>query len=444
MSPAMTQGHDQHPTDPAALARSVFTWIGDSEQLVDAECVNLYAGTNIQSPAVRRAMATTMNSRPSLGPPGDKYETGLVYSDRIEVAAMDLLGRAFHARFVEPRTLSGSMANLVAYMATTRPGDDIFAMPLEVGAHATHHAEGAAGLFGLHVHSIPCQPGTHLIDWGAFAVELERVRPRLVVMGTSLPLLPYKLERVAALAHGVGARLMYDGAHVAGLIVGGCFQQPLDEGADLLTTSTYKSFGGPAGGLVATNDEELAARVRQVVYPGLTANFDMGRLAGTAIAAVEQLQFGSTYARQCIANASALATDLALCGLPVWNPDGESGGRATHSHLVAIDARPFGGGTKAARVAERSNVLFSGIPLPVETSVDAQPYGGIRLGVQELTRWGMTEPDMGPVADLVTNALTQPSHADQWRRQVLDLRRRFRTVHFQLDVATSVPDYKPA
>jgi glycine hydroxymethyltransferase len=406
---------------PLELVGLVQEWIEESERWVDRESINLYAGTNIQSPATRRAMQTTLNSRPSLGDPGDKYEMGLACSDRIELLAGSVLRQLFRARFVEHRVLSGSMANLYAFMASTSPGDTIFAMPAAVAGHATHHREGAAGLYHLNVRSIPCLRGTHRIDWDGFEKEVERHRPRLVVLGTSLPLIPHDIRRVKSLAESVGSRLMYDAAHVAGIIAGGQFPNPLDEGADLMTMSTYKSFGGPAGGAVLSNDEALAERLKAIAYPGLTANFDMARVAGLAVAGLELLEFGPTYARQCIANALRLAAELAERNLPIWHPDDTDA--PTHTHVLAMDARAWGGGTAAARRCEPSNVFFSGIPLPL--AWDGTDYAGLRLATQEITRLGMAEDEMPMIADFVWKALTHPERSESTRQEVRTFRQRF-------------------
>lgn len=425
---------DTPRTIPVARARKQLAALEAArelgERLLDRESLHLYAGTNLQSPAVRRMTATTMNGRPSLGDPGDKYETGLSHADEIERTAVVLLKQVFGAAYVEHRVLSGSMANLYAFMAVCAPGDTIFAMPVEAAGHVTHHAEGAAGLYRLNVVPIPCHPGTHVVDWAACADLAEQWRPRLLVLGTSLPLIPFDVAAARRLAAPIGARVMYDAAHVAGLIAGGAFQDPLAEGADIITMSTYKSFGGPAGGLVLTNDAELYERLRAIAHPGLTANFDLARLGGTAVAALEMLAFGGAYARQSIANAERLAEELRGQGLPVWSPD--DSGLATRSHLVAVEAERWGGGTSAARRAEVANVLFSGIPLP--GGGNRSDYAGIRLATHELTRWGMCETEMQDVARLLVEALTAPpEQLGEVRDRVIEFRQGYQEMVFVLD-----------
>lgn len=407
----------------------MFDWIRESEEWVDQASVNLYAGINQQSPAVRRAMSSTLNARPSLGPPGDKYETGLAFSDQIETWVEQELCALFEAHRVEYRVFSGSMANLYAYMATTKPGDAIYAMPENMAGHATHLQQGAAGLYGLKVHAIPCHPATHNIDWETWNDQIGVVQPKLIILGTSLPLVPVEIERARDLARTVNAYLMYDAAHVAMLVAQGRFQRPLAQGADLMTMSTYKSFGGPAGGIIATNREDLAQRLDGIAYPGLTANFDMARVAGLGVAALELRTFGQEYADQCLKNAEHLTDQLLSRSLPVWLPDGKND---TKSHILALKAERYGGGTTASRQAEISNVLFSGIPLPLASSVT--DYNGLRLGVQELTRIGMRENHMAQIAEFIHCALHQPDQGHITRNDVKAFRKPFQKIHYGFSV----------
>jgi glycine hydroxymethyltransferase len=208
---------------------------------------------------------------------------------------------------------------------------------------------------------------------------------------------------------GHGIPLLYDASHVAGLIAEGRFQDPLREGADVVTFSTYKSFGGPAGGAIVTNDAELAERVANAVYPTLVANYDASRLVPLAAAALERERSAGAYAGQCIANARALAAALANEGLEVLG----AGRGYTESHHVAIDVA--GGGTAAALRLAEGNILCSEIGIPVD------PAGGVRLGTQAITRQGFVEEDMAPVAAAIAGVLL---HDRDVRAEVADLRRR--------------------
>ncbi len=398
---------------------------------VDTECLNLNAATNLQNPQGAALLATSIGSRPSLGHPGDKYETGLAYGEELEVIAAELARRVFRAAYAEVRVLSGAMANLAVFMATARAGDVVFTLPPAAGGHATHQAIGTAGRYGFDVRPIPLvtdeATASWQIDLGALAAAVQATRPRLLVVGGSLALAPYPLAQLRRIADQVGARILFDAAHLSLLVAGEAFSQPLAEGADVLTTSTYKALGGPPGGLVVTDDAELAARIDAVVYPGLTANNDLGRVAALAVCLNDLLCFGAAYAARCVDTARALAAALAAEGFAVAGapPD------FTQTHHVAADARPWGGGTRASRLLEPANILTTGIGLPLpEVPGD---LNGLRLGSQELVRWGMGPLQMPRVAELTARVLLHGDDPAAVRDDVLAFRRPFQRLQFALD-----------
>jgi glycine hydroxymethyltransferase len=395
------------------------------ERYMDRECISLYAGTNMPSPRVGRCQSSSVGSRPSLGYPGDKYETGLGHAEQIEILAVEVLRRIFDCRYVEYRVGSGSLANLYAFMACTKPGDRIMALPDEAAGHVTHHAAGAAGLYGLEVHDVPWDGAAMNVDLAAFEREAQRIGPRLVILGASFAMHPYPVREVRRIADDLGAFVMYDAAHLSGLIAGGAFQRPLAEGAHLMTCSTYKSFGGPAGGLVLTDSPELAARLDRIAYPGLTANFDLGRTAALVMACADILEHGCEYARACIDNARALSEALSSLGCPVQRGAGNA---LTDSHLLAVRAAEYGGGTAAGRLLEPANILAGGIGLPGE--LVAGDFNGLRLGTQEVTRWGMKPEHMPEVARLMARVLVHRERPERVRRDTRNFRAGFQDLHF--------------
>lgn len=407
------------------FAGEVAKTLAAHERYTDHDCINLYAGTNFMNPRAARFQASSVGTRPSLGYPGDKYETGLGHAEKIEIMAAELIKRIFKCNYVEFRVGSGSLSNLYAYMACTKPGDTIMALPASAAGHVTHHAEGAAGLYGLEIHPIPFDGDRMEVDLAGLAREAHRLRPRLIILGASLALQPYPVREVRQLADEIGAYLMFDAAHLSGIIAGGEFQQPLAEGAHIMTCSTYKSFGGPAGGLVLTNESAIAERLDRIAYPGLTANFDLARTAALVVAASDILEFGPEYARACIANARALAAALVEQRLPVHGPAAKG---YTLSHHVAVQATGYGGGTTASRRLEPANILTSGIGLPLpELKND---FNGLRIGTQEITRWGMQPADMPAVAGLIGRILVQGESPETVRPDVIALRHRFQALHF--------------
>ncbi|MCS6879301.1 MAG: aminotransferase class I/II-fold pyridoxal phosphate-dependent enzyme [Geminicoccaceae bacterium] len=411
--------------DADALESELEALLCAHEAWHDRACLNLYAGTNLLNPRAAAFLSRSVASRPSLGWPGDKYETGLAMAEQIEIMAQALICAIFRCRFCEFRVASGSLANLYAFMATCRPGDRIMAFPEKAAGHVTHHAAGAAGLYGLEVHEVPFDDAAFTVDLDRLRAEARRVRPKLIVLAGSLNLVPHPVGEVRAIADEIGAYVMYDAAHVSGLLAGGCFQDPLGEGAHLVTMSTYKSLGGPPGGLVLTDDPALAEKLDRIAYPGLTANFDLARIAALVVALLDIAAFGAAYARAMIANARALGEALAAEGVPVVAP---AEAFPTRSHHLAIDARPFGGGTRACRAIEPANILASGINLPLPPV--SGDFNGIRLGTQEITRLGMEPETMRTVARLFADALLARRPLASVRAEVVALRESFQRLHF--------------
>lgn len=397
------------------------------EQFMDRQCISLYAGTNVLNPRAAALLSASVGTRPSLGWPGDKYETGMQHAEQLEIIATELLTQLFGCRFAEFRVASGSLANLYAYMATTKPGDTILAFSDAAAGHVTHHQAGAAGLYGLTIHDVPFDAPNMTIDLPALREQAHATRPKLIIVAGSMCLFPYPVAAVREIADEVGAYVMYDAAHMSGLIAGGEFQQPLVEGAHLMTSSTYKSFGGPPSGMILTDDAELAQRLDAIAYPGLTANFDLSRTAALSISVLDLIEHGKDYARTCIANAQALAASLVDHGLPVHHVEGKG---HTASQHVAIHAHAYGGGTTASRHLEQANILTSGIGLPVDP-VEGD-FNAIRIGTQEITRWGLTPDDMPAVAALIgrglatTGAAALAALADE----VTAYRTGFQDLHF--------------
>ncbi|MBI4882694.1 MAG: aminotransferase class I/II-fold pyridoxal phosphate-dependent enzyme [Actinobacteria bacterium] len=385
----------------------------------EVECVNLNPATNVMNPRAEAALAAGLGSRPSLGYAGSKYEMGLEAIEQIEVITADLACRVFGARFAEIRVGSGALANLYAFMATCEPGDTIIVPPATVGGHITHRVAGAAGLYGLDIHEYPIDVGRFTIDLEGLAELAHRVRPKLITMGASLNLIPHPVSDVRKIADEVGAAILFDAAHACGMFAGGIWTSPLDLGADLMTMSTYKSLGGPAGGLILTNRSDLAERLDAIAYPGLTANFDAGKTAALAITLVDWLECGHEYAEAMVATSAALAESLAVRDIPVFST--EHG--YTSSHQFAVVADEWRGGHQAALKLRDANILSCAIGLP-----GGDEWSGLRLGTPEIVRWGMTVDDMPELADLIVAGLR--GDASAVAADTTAFRSRFTKVHY--------------
>jgi glycine hydroxymethyltransferase len=390
--------------------------VADSRRIHDEQGLNLNPASNVMNPRAEALLAAGLGPRASLGHPGDKYEMGLQAIERIEVIAAELAAEVFDAPFAEVRVGSGALANLYVFMATCRPGDTIIAPPPSIGGHVTHHAAGAAGLYGVKTVSAPVHADGYTVDVDALRTLAREVRPKLITLGGSLNLFAHPVAAVRGIADEVGCKLLFDAAHLSGMVAGRAWANPLAEGAHAMTMSTYKSLGGPPGGLIVGADAALFERLDAIAYPGLTANFDAGRVAALALGLLDWKAHGRDYARAMQATARALAEALARDhGLPVFAR--ERG--ATTSHQLAIEAVRWGGGQAAAKRLEAARLLSCGIGLPI----DEVPgdVNGLRLGTPEIVRLGFGPEHMGELAALIASALDgrpQPDATTALRRRV--------------------------
>ncbi|KZM51414.1 aminotransferase class I/II-fold pyridoxal phosphate-dependent enzyme [Labrenzia sp. OB1] len=407
----------------AQIALRIEALAQENRQIHERDCFNLNPATNVMNPRAEALLASGLGSRPSLGYPGDKYEMGLEAIAEIEVIAAELAAEVFNAKYAEIRVSSGALANLYAFMATTRPGDAIIAPPASVGGHVTHHAPGCAGLYGLEIHEAPVDPDGYTIDLDGLRELALKVRPKLITIGMSLNLHPHPVAGIRTIADEAGAKVLFDAAHQCGMIAGGVFSDPLAEGAHLMTMSTYKSLGGPAGGLIVTNDQDLSQEIDAIAFPGLTANFDVAKSAALAITLLDWRDHGKAYATEMAATAAALAEALAADGLPVFS----TSKGITASHQFALEAAAFGGGQTASKKLRKAGFLACGIGLPI-APVDGD-MNGLRFGTPELVRWGMTEADMPKLARLIAEALRSNDPAAM-AQKVAAWRGTFDTLHF--------------
>jgi len=330
----------------------------------------------VMNPRAEAMLASGIGSRPSLGYPGDKYEMGLEAIEEIEVICAALCAEVFDADFAEIRVPSGAIANLYGFMATCKPGDTIIAPPASVGGHVTHHMAGCAGLYGLRIIPAPVLADGYTIDADALLALAKTERPKLITVGASLNLYEHPVADIRAVADQVGAKVMFDAAHQCGIIAGKAWRDPLADGAHFMTMSTYKSLGGPAGGLMVTNDADMAERLDAIAFPGMTANFDAAKSAALAVTMLDWRDHGQAYAAKMIELAQGLAQGLKARGVPVF----ETAQGATSSHQFAIRAAAYGGGQAASKHLRKAGFLVCGIGLPLEDV--AGDMNGLRIGIQ--------------------------------------------------------------
>jgi glycine hydroxymethyltransferase len=414
-------------SNPAKLLGEIDRLVAENRRIHDVESVNLNPATNVMNPRAEAMLSAGLGPRASLGHPGDKYEMGLEAIERIEVIAAELVAEVFGARYAEIRVPSGAIANLYAFLATCEPGDTIIAPPPSIGGHVTHHAGGSAGQYRLRTVPAPVAADGYTVDVDALRALAREVAPRMITIGSSLNLYPHPVSAIREIADEVGARVLYDAAHVCGLIAGRAWQRPLAEGAHLLTFSTYKSLGGPPGGVILTDDPELAQRLDAIAYPGLTANFDAGKAAALAVTMVDWTVAGAAYAATMVETAGRLAEELAAAGLPVFA--GAHG--PTRSHQFALRAHAWGGGQQTAKRLRRANLLTCGIGLP-DRPVDAD-VNGLRIGTPELVRRGAKPGHMADLASLIARGLDSATDPECVAPDVSAWRAQFTGVHYTAD-----------
>ena len=412
-------------SDISAISERIGTLIAKNKDIHEHQCFNLNPATNVMNPKAEAALASGLGSRPSLGYPGDKYEMGLEAIEELEVICAELCAEVFQSQYAEIRVASGAMSNLYAFMATCKPGDTIIAPPASIGGHVTHHDAGCAGLYGLKVHEAPVNTDGFTVDVNALRDLARSVKPKLITIGGSLNLFPHPIGEIRQIADEVGARVLFDAAHQCGIIAGGAWPNPLNEGAHLMTMSTYKSLGGPAGGLVVTGEADIAERLDAIAFPGMTANFDAAKSAGLAITILDWKVHGNDYASTMIDVAKSLASELDKAGVPIF---GKEHG-FTSSHQFAVEAAQYGGGQTSSKTLRKSGFLACGIGLPIDP-VEGD-LNGLRMGTPELVRWGLKTEHTPKLAELIARALTNDD-PEAVSSEVAEFRSQFRDLHFVL------------
>lgn len=388
----------------------------------------MIASENIVSPRVAEMLVTDFHGRYAEGLPGKRYYQGCGEFDTIEALGMELARQVFNCAFANIQSTSGTNSNLAALKALTKPGDAITAVSTADGGHISHAPMGAVGMRGLQLHTYPWDTPQMAPDIDASAKLIREVKPKLALFGQSMFLFPTPLKELAEVAHEVGATVMYDGAHVLGLIGGGEFQDPLREGADVLTGSSHKTFPGPQGGFVFSDskDEKFQRKLHSGVFPGVVSSYHLHHVAGKAIALAEFQQFGKQYAKDTVRNAQALAAALETEGFDVVGA--ERGHTRSHQVVTRHGATDSGAGAKAAQTLEACGIISNMNMLPGDTK--PLTPSGVRLGVQELTRVGMGPGEMAEVARFFGRALLRGEAPAKVKAEIAAFKANFQQVKY--------------
>jgi len=390
------------------------------------QTINMIASENVMSPLAMLVYLNDMMHRYAEGKPYKRFYQGLIYVDELEVKAQELMGDLLGTKYVDLRPISGTTANATAFRTFTKPGDKAVVAPVQAGAHVSHTRYGTLGALGIEQIEMPFNIEEWNIDVDKARKLIEEVKPKIVTLGGSLYIFPHPTKEIAEAAHSVGAKVIHDVAHVLGLIVGGVWENPLKLGADVITSSTHKTFPGPQGGVFATSNEEDYKEMGKVVFPMFVSNHHLHRLAAMAVTAIEMKLWGSEYARQVVRNAKALAEALASEGFKVVM---ESKGYTT-SHQVVVDVAELGRGTKVAKLLEDAHIIVNKNMLPWDRPEDVKDPSGLRLGTQELTRWGMKEGEMKEIARLMKMVVIDKRSPAEVKEKVMEFKKEFMEIHY--------------
>jgi glycine hydroxymethyltransferase len=410
--------------EPAAMQREVLAAVERNAQWRGRECLNLLAPEALVSPTVQKLLSSEVGQRAAEGHigPVNRWFAGTRHIDEIEALCVELLKELFDCDYAEHRLVASMIGNMAVYAALTEPGDTVMTIPQPVGGHSSNRHDGPAGIRGLHIVDVPFDPHELTVDLDAFAAAARQNRPKLVALGASMTLFPLPVREITEVVDEWGGRVFFDGAHQLGLIAGGQFQDPLKEGAAVLTGSGGKTFSGPQSGVMVWNDPELTRPLGDAVFPALAATHQVNRVAALAAAATELIAFGREYMAAIVENAQALAQALHDHGIPVV---GAHKGFTT-THQVIADVRSYGGGLDVAHRLADSNIITNKNLLPEDKPEDWDRPSGLRIGTTEVTRLGMGPDEMRAIADLIARALD----GEDVKREATELRTGFQDVHY--------------
>ena len=406
--------------------------------------INLIASENVSSPAVRSAIVSDFRDRYAEGWPGERVYAGCKYIDEVELITIDLAKKLFKADFADVRPISGVVANLAMYTAVMDPGARMLALSIAHGGHISHarrNLGGTAGAIRGHkVRNWVFDDKEFNIDIDASMNLIKKLHDKgdeikFLLFGGSVFPFPHPVKEFRDIADEYGMTIGYDSAHVSGLIATGRFQDPLREGADIMTASTHKTMPGPQHGIVLAK-EEFAEAIKRASFPGLLSNHHLHNVAGLAVVLAEIMEFGNEYMDQILKNAKALAQSLHERG---WSVIAEHKG-FTESHVILVDITetPMKDGATVEERLEDANMIINRnlLPWDKKRGRNYKAPGGIRLGTSEMTRLGMKESEMDAIAEFMTRVVMKGEDLEKVAGEVGEFRKDYQKVHYAFDTET--------
>ncbi len=385
----------------------IITLVKKHEQLRLKETINLIPSENVTSPAVRALLSSDFGHRYTSP---DKFYMGTRFTDKIQQYGEQLAKDVFRCDTADLRPLSGHIADLVFLACFTKPKDKAICVSPESGGYPGISNKGVSKTLGLKMLGFPFLKAEMNIKAEEAASLILKEKPKAVIFGASFFLFPHPVRQLARIAQEVNATVGYDGSHVLGLIAGKQFQDPLREGASVLFGSTHKSFFGPQGGIILA-DKEHGEIIKENVYPAFVDNAHWNRIAALTLALAEMKEFGTTYARQVVKNAQALAKALVDYSFHVAC----SKLGFTRSHQVVLDFGGYKKGRIVAKKLEEANIIAD---------------CGVRLGTCELTRRGMKQKEMLQVAEFINRVLKDQEKPRRIKKEVEGFMSEFQEVKF--------------
>lgn len=368
--------------------------------------LELIASENIVSKGVLAAQGSILTNKYAEGYPNKRYYGGCEFVDVVETLAIERAKELFGAKFANVQPHSGSQANTAAYLALIEPGDTVLGMDLSAGGHLTHGSPVNFSGKTYHFVGYGVDPTTEVIDYDVIRILAREHQPKLIVAGASAYSRIIDFAKFREIADEVGAKLMVDMAHIAGLVAAGLHPNPVPY-ADIVTTTTHKTLRGPRGGMILTNDEELAKKVNSAIFPGIQGGPLEHVIAGKAVAFKEALDPSfKEYAQQVVKNAKAM--------VDVFNkePKARLVSGDTDNHLLLMEVTGFGlNGKEAEHLLDSVNITVNKNSIPFET---LSPFktSGIRIGTPAITSRGFKEEDAAKVAELIVKVLSNKDDAD--------------------------------
>ena len=384
--------------------------------------IELIASENIVTKAVLAAQGSVLTNKYAEGYPGKRYYGGCEFVDKVENLAIERIKKLFNAKYANVQPHSGSQANMAAYRSLIELGDSVLGMSLDQGGHLTHgHAMNFSGN-DYKIYSYSVNPETGAIDYDELRKKALEFKPKMIIAGASAYPQIIDFKKFKEVADEVGAYLMVDMAHIAGLVAAGIHPNPM-EYADIVTTTTHKTLRGPRGGAILTNNEDIAKKVNKIVFPGIQGGPLMHVIAAKAVAFGEALKNDFKEAqKQTVINAKVLADELMKRGYKIV-------GDKTENHLLLVDVKSSLGltGKVAENILDSVNITCNKNTIPND---EEKPFitSGLRLGTPAITTRGFKEKETKEVARLIDEALRNYENEDKLakvKQEVIDLLKKF-------------------